>query len=259
MSADNTTGDEVDTNNPDDLRQLGNHQFAQNNFDVAATFYTQALELVGQDYLEASESESGSGEKPKDDNKKDMPPPPTSLLLNLCNRSACYFQMEMYEEAKKDAEMAWNFLPQLSNIKAAYRLVKCLIALEKYDEGKEMILRVFQVLEEVEVEAKKKAEREAMEKRQNDATADPMEKDVPPRVDETVKTQYRAFEELFKTLEKKRKNQGKEAPKVSIRDFTLDDELGFGNFSEIYKVTHKKTGKEFALKRIKKKKIADLG
>lgn len=247
--AEELTG-EVDHNNSDDLRQLGNHQFAQTNFDVAATFYTQALELVGKEYVEASEA----GEK----ESKELPPPPTSLLLNLCNRSACYFQMEMYEEAKKDAQMAWNYIPQLSNIKAAYRLAKTCIALEQYDEAKEGILRVFQVLEEVEVEAAKKAIDEAIEKQKGEP-ADPRGLYIQPEVDEKLKAHQRAFEELLKTLEKKRKDQGNDAPKVSIRDFTLDKELGFGNFSEVYVVTHKKTGKEFALKRINKKKIADLG
>ena len=243
MSADAATAgnedDEVDNNNPDDLRQLGNRQFAQKNYDVAAAFYTQALELLEKEYSESC----------AETNDTETSRPPTALLLNLCNRSACYFQMEMYEEAKADSVMAWNYAPQLSNIKAAYRLAKTLIALEQYEEGKELILRVFQVLEEVEQEATPNQQSETEVK----------ETPQPAKADDAIKTHYRAFEELLKTLEKKQKNQGKEAPKVSIRDFTLDEELGYGNFSEIYRVTHKKTGKEFALKRINKKKIADLG
>ena len=235
---------DIDENNPDDLRQLGNHQFSNGNYDIAATFYTRALELVGETFVATDESST----------------PPTSLLLNLCNRSACFFQMEHYEEARKDAEMAWNYLPQLSNIKAAYRLAKTLIAEEKFDEGKGIIMQVFQVLEEVEVEERKEAERESMAKRRADPRADPREekKEVKPE-DSAVATQKKAFNDLLKTLEKKQKNQGKEPPKLSIRDFEMQDELGFGNFSEIYKVQHKKTGKQFALKRINKKKAADLG
>lgn len=249
MSADAVTAkdddDNVDNGNPDDLRQLGNRQFAQKNYDVAAAFYTQAIELLEKEYRE-SYLESGL----ECNNDQETPPPrPTALLLNLCNRSACYFQMEMYKEAKADAGVAWNFLPQLSNIKAAYRLAKTMIALEEYDEGKELILRVFQVLEEVDQEEKGKRQRQKQEK----------ESSPPEKPEDSIKTHYRAFEELLKTLENKQKNHGKEPPKVSIRDFTLDEELGFGNFSEIYRVTHKKTGKEFALKRINKKKIADLG
>lgn len=243
-------------NNPDDLRQMGNHQFAQGEYGLAAQLYTQALEvLLGNDYNVAASESSNIDLAMKE--------PPTSLLLNLCNRSACYYQMELYDQAKKDAEMAWNYFPQLSNIKAAYRLAKTLIALEQFEEGKDVILQVFQILDEVGVEERKKAEREAAEKR-HDITADPKQLDQETKEeeeedDESIKTQRRAFNDLLKNLEKKQKNKGKEPPKLSIRDFALGDELGFGNFSEIYKVKHKKTGKEFALKRINKKKAADLG
>lgn len=239
--------DDIDHSNPDDLRQLGNHQFAHKNYEAAAALYSQALELVGKDYFAAAEANEAGG---------DMPEPPTSLLLNLCNRSACFFQMENFEEARKDAEMAWNSLPQLSNVKAAYRLAKTLIALDKFEEGKDVILQVFQVLEEVEVETRKEMERENKQKMRMDPKA--KKKDTKPD-DSPTATQRKAFEELLKSLERKRKNQGKEPPKLSIRDFKIEDELGFGNFSEIYKVSHKESGKEFALKRINKKKAADLG
>lgn len=249
---------DVDINdNPEDLRQMGNHQFAQGNFEVASALYTRALELIGQEYcVEAAEPASGN-------KAEDMPPPPTSLLLNLCNRSACYYQMEMYEEAKKDAEMAWNYVPQLNNIKAAYRLAKTLIALEKFEEGKEVIMQVFTVLDEVDAEAKKKAEREKMERlEQEDHLRGNDEKNKDDKEEESEDdisdTHRKAFNELLKTLEKKQKNQGKEPPKVSIRDFEMAEELGFGNFSEIYRVTHKQTKREFALKRINKKKASDL-
>jgi tetratricopeptide (TPR) repeat protein len=244
-------GDETkdDNNNPDDLRQLGNHQFAQQNYEVAAHFYSQALELV---------------EKQHNDTCTD---PPTSLLLNLCNRSACYFQMEMYEEAKIDAERAWNYLPQLSNAKAAYRLAKTWLALGKFEQAKDIILQVIQIVEEAEVEEQKKAEVRSRNKKHDSDDDDDQDDDDPKEEkdnadkdkDDAIKTQRKAFEDLMKTLEKKQKNQGKEPPKISIRDFTIQDELGFGNFSEIYKVTHKQTGKQFALKRINKKKAKDLG
>ena len=236
---------DIDESNPDDLRQLGNHQFAKKNYDVAAHFYSRAIEIVGKEFVEA-----------EDQHPDEAPAPPTSLLLNLCNRSACYFQMEQYEEARKDAEVAWNYVPQLSNVKAAYRLAKTLIALEKFDDGKDIILQVFQVLDEVEVAAKKELEREGMAKRREDPRE---EKKTAKPEDSAVATKKKAFQDLLKTLEKKQKNQGKEPPKLSIRDFNMMDELGFGNFSEIYKVSHKKTGKQFALKRINKKKAADLG
>jgi len=222
----NEEKEDIDTNNPDELRQLGNHQFSNGNYEVAAHFYTQALDLLGHDYAtSANDSQSCL--------------PPTSLLLNLCNRSACYYQMQLYEQAQTDAAMAWNALPQWTNIKAAYRLAKTLIALNKLEEAKFVIVaQVFPVLDEVQAQAHEEPDNMA-----------------------AVKTQRRAFDDLLKALEKKQKNDngGKEPPKLSIRDLTLQDELGFGNFSEIYKVQHKSTGKEFALKRINKKKANDLG
>ena len=45
---------------------------------------------------------------------------------------------------------------------------------------------------------------------------------------------------------------------VSIREFIQKKELGFGNFSEIWVVTHKVTKESFALKKIPKKQAADL-
>lgn len=238
---------EIDDNDPEHLRQLGNHQFANGEYAVAAHFYTRALELLGETFVATADAEG----KPED-----VSAPPTSLLLNLCNRSACFFQMEQYAEARQDAEMAWHYLPQLSNIKAAYRLAKTLIALEKFEEGKDIIMQACTVLEEVEVAAKKATAREDMAKRR----ADPREEKNDSKTEESaVATEKKAFQELLKTLERKQKNQGKEPPKLSIRDFEVQDELGFGNFSEIYKVTHKKSGKQFALKRINKKKAKDLG
>jgi len=211
--------DEDPMQDPDDLRQLGNHQFAKQNYEMAVAFYSQAIDLLEQKLEQELEQEQQEREQLKQ----------SPLLTCLCNRSSAYFQMEMYDEAKADAECAWTSLPQLSNIKAAYRLIKTLIAMSKYEEGKQLILQVFQVLEEVETKA---------------------------QTGESTDTHARAFDDLLKTIDEKR-NQT--PSKISIRDFSLDQELGFGNFSEIYKVTHKQTGKTFALKRINKKKIADLG
>jgi hypothetical protein len=275
-----TTGkddDEINNNNPDDLRQLGNHQFSQQNYEVAAHCYSQAIALL---LKETTTSTSTST-----DTDEETTPETTSLLLNLCNRSACYYQMELYQEAKQDAATAWNTLPQLSNVKAAYRLAKTFLALDQFEQAKEIIHQVIQIMEEAEGEQRTKAEHQQQSRssrtrkktkqhphdsssdhdnNNNDEDEDPKNKDnkEEENADNNIKTQRKAFEDLMKTLEKKQnqKNQGKESPpKISIRDFILQDELGFGNFSEIYKVTHKQTGKQFALKRINKKKAKDLG
>ena len=245
---------EVDNTSSDDLRQMGNHQFAQGKYDVACALYTTALELVGKEYVTGDDSSSSSKATPET-------PPPPSLLLLLCNRSAAYYKMEKYEESRKDADLAWQLDPHISNIKAAYRLAKTLLAMDKFEEAKDVILSGLAVLDEVDAEAKKKAEHRKMEKMAKGELVGKDEKEGEEEEDENAKNskvQRKAFEDLFKTLEKKQKNDGKEPPKISIRDFQMGDELGFGNFSEIYKVTHKQTNREFALKRINKKKVSDL-
>ena len=43
--------------------------------------------------------------------------------------------------------------------------------------------------------------------------------------------------------------------KLKISDFELGDKIGAGTFGVIMRATHKKTGKEYALKMIGKKQI----
>jgi tetratricopeptide (TPR) repeat protein len=90
----------------DDLRQKGNHEFQQGNLDNAVFFYTAAIE-------KATETNNDQ-----------------ALMLNCCNRSACYYQMEDFEHAKEDAALAWTKSKE-SNVKAAYRLGKTLMALKE--------------------------------------------------------------------------------------------------------------------------------
>ena len=66
----------------DDLRQMGNHHFSNGNYDTALSLYTAAVEKA---------DEQGNRE---------------ALVLNLCNRSACWFKMERYEEAQDDSSQA---------------------------------------------------------------------------------------------------------------------------------------------------------
>ena len=89
----------ADENSVDDLRQKGNHEFQQGTLGNAISFYTAAIDMASN----ASPSME------------------TAYIVNLCNRSACYFQMEDLENAKLDASLAWNISKQ-SNVKSAYRL-----------------------------------------------------------------------------------------------------------------------------------------
>lgn len=193
----------------DDLRQQGNHQFSEKNYDNAVALYTSALaKAEGQDEV---------------------------ATVLLCNRSAAFYCLGNYEQAKEDAEQAWRNLSKESNMKAAYRLAKTQLALEEYDDAKQVIQKALSVLESYEP-------------------------------NEQTETQKKSLQDLWKqTLEDALKEKEKVETSikmvkrpVSVKEFTIGKELGFGNFSEIYIVTHRKTNERFSLKRIAKKQAADL-
>ena len=125
-----TTTSEVTTPSPsltnpieieiDDLRQRGNHEFQQqqqpSNIENAITFYTMAIDKclqVGVKFNIFAKSQ---------------------YIINLCNRSACYYILQEYEKSRVDANIAWDISDQ-DNIKASYRLCKTLIALKEYGEA----------------------------------------------------------------------------------------------------------------------------
>ena len=193
-------------NNVDDLRQRGNHEFQQGNLDHAAALYTAAIDVASQDV----------------DSLKD------ALIVNLCNRSACYFQMEDYEKALMDAELAWKTSCE-SNVKAAYRLGKTYISLKKYSQAIEILQRASTIdnLQEKELQSLQDLIKQAQSKQ-----SEPNQ-----QVETTIK--------------------GVDRP-VSIREFTKGKSLGVGNFSEIIIVQHKVTNEKFALKILEKKQAAEL-
>jgi tetratricopeptide (TPR) repeat protein len=59
------------------LRQKGNYEFQDGNLDHAILFYTAAIEKTSDN-----------------DNDNDA-----VVVVNLCNRSACYYQLEDFEQA----------------------------------------------------------------------------------------------------------------------------------------------------------------
>ena len=61
---------------------MGNHHFSNGDYDTALSLYTSAIELADET-------------KNKD-----------ALVVNLCNRSACLYLMERYEDAQDDASQA---------------------------------------------------------------------------------------------------------------------------------------------------------
>ena len=187
----------------DDLRQKGNHEFQQGNLENAISFYTAAIEMA------ANSDEAAH-------------------IVNLCNRSASYFQMEDHENAKADAALAWEVSKQ-TNVKSAFRLAKTLIALKEYPEAVE-VLRIA-----LQIEPLREAEKKALQD---------LGKQVLIKMDEPAD----GIETSIKTARRP----------ISIREFTKGKSLGIGNFSEIIIVEHKVTKEQFALKILEKKTAADL-
>ena len=201
--------DEMDEMDVDDLRQRGNHEFQQGHLENAIAFYSAAIQ----------HSKPGS----------------SSSIVNLCNRSACYFQMEDYEQALKDAAGAWKSSHH-SNVKAAYRLTKTLLALNQYEATIEILQTALTIpeLSETEVTSLQDLFQQAMQLQHKEATTPtcPIELTI----------------------------RGVQRP-MSIREFIKEPDqrpLGVGNFSEVIVVTHKVTKEVFALKVLEKKQAADL-
>lgn len=189
----------------DDLRQKGNHEFQQGNLDKASAFYTAAIDAASTD-----------------------PSLRGALIVNLCNRSACYYQMEDFENAKADAEVAWHTSNE-SNVKSAYRLAKTLIALKEYNQALELLHKPLQL------ENLQETEKQSLQHLIKEVKAKQEEPEQPP-------------ERSIKCVDRP----------ISIREFTKGKSLGVGNFSEIIVVQHKITQEEFALKILEKKAAADL-
>ena len=125
----------------DDLRQKGNYEFQKGNLDNAVIFYTSAIEQA----IETKENQA--------------------LIINCCNRSACYFQMEEFEQAKEDAVLAWQ-QSNKSNVKAAYRLSKTLLALNDFKTAMETLKDALSIesLQEKEIQSLQELLKQAKEK-----------------------------------------------------------------------------------------------
>ena len=203
----------------DDLRQQGNYQFSEQNYDNAVALYTQALEKAVNDSTTDVTTVTSD-----------------TVTILLCNRSAAFYCLGNYEDAKNDAARAWLELSKETNIKAAYRLAKTHLALDEHNEAKQVIQKALQLLDTaVESDDQTAKQKKSLQDLWKQAVDDALKEKE--KVETSIKMAKR---------------------EVSIKEFQLGKELGFGNFSEIYVVTHKKTNEIFSLKRIAKKQAADL-
>jgi len=184
----------------DDLRQRGNFEFSAGRYDAAFSFYSSALE-------------------------RDV----RNVTL-LCNRSASAFQMQDFETALDDASKAWEFSNH-HNLKAAFRLAKCQLALQQFEAAKATIRSGKMICPDDDTTAKRSLD---------------------DLLEEVMSTQQ------MKEAEKPETSIREVSRPISIREFQKGETLGHGNFSEIVVVTHRKTNETFALKMITKKQAADL-
>ena len=214
---------------PMELRLAANSRFAANALDEALPLYSLAVDIARKEADNNNNGESTSSDE---------------LVIHLCNRSACLYRMEMYEEAKDDASEAVK-LSSGKNSKASFRLARALIALNEFTAAIEIIQNAVVNLDETnQVEV----------------------------ADERVQQQRHEFEKLLVSAKRKQsttpnndtqpndiKSIKVEPRTPSIREFTKNSKtsdtyspLGEGNFSTVVICTHKVTGETFALKIIEK-------
>lgn len=86
------------------LKEEGNKNFQSGNFQLAATFYTKAIECTREDTLEKS--------------------------VYYKNRAAAYIKLNDFEKAVKDADKALEISPR--DPKALFRRCQALESLERY-------------------------------------------------------------------------------------------------------------------------------
>jgi 3-phosphoinositide dependent protein kinase-1 len=222
-----------ETESAADLRQRGNHEFQQHNYEHAVVLYTEALRVAATspDTLDTPE-----------------------LVLNHLNRAAAYGQQQNYPAALEDAKQAWD-LSQHTSVKAAYRLAKTYRQLHQYADAKAIIQAGLKALQ------------------QQSPVPEASGGDEDPN-DVTFQQQHQALQDLWTQVLQAALEQSSDSkePKdttpetsiedvtrgVSIREFRVHQELGYGNFSQIQVVTHRITNERFALKRIEKKRCEEL-
>eukprot|EP00804_Cyclotella_cryptica_P008349 CCRYP_018331-RA/>CCRYP_018331-RA protein AED:0.02 eAED:0.02 QI:157/1/1/1/1/1/2/138/925 len=223
-----------------ELRLAANSRFASNDLDGALPLYSLAVE-VARKQLQQGAIESGE------------------LVIHLCNRSACLYRMEMFEDAKEDAKEAVG-LTGGKNCKASFRLARALIALADYSKAIETIHEAMSLLR-YEVEQQQQLP------------------EVDVKSNDKINQQRHEFEKLLATAIRKQKESTTKSqssvqdiksikldPRTpSIREFTRPTKtsdtyspLGEGNFSTVVICQHKITNEKFALKIIEKEACKKL-
>ncbi|GFH52917.1 hypothetical protein CTEN210_09393 [Chaetoceros tenuissimus] len=229
-----------------DLRQMANAAFANQDLDSAVPLYSMAIEKL----LEEQTEKNKDAKSINDYDPKDI----ELMIILLTNRSVCLYKMESFEEAKVDAEQAWN-VSQNTSAKAAFRLAKAHLALLEFDQAIQVLQTAIQ------------------------STTSQMEQTTDSEEQKTLVKMKQELEKLLqlshtKSLNQKNIPQAAELSKLtsivnlpqdgtvyqpSFRHFETLEHLGEGNYSRVVSVRHVVTNEMFALKILEKKKVESLG
>mmetsp|Transcript_5435 Transcript_5435/g.11803 ORF Transcript_5435/g.11803 Transcript_5435/m.11803 type:complete len:939 (+) Transcript_5435:101-2917(+) len=231
--------------NPNELRLAANQRFAANALDEALPLYSLAVDVArkGRDPRQQEQSDAQDAD----------------LIVHLCNRSACLYKMEMYDEAYSDAAEAVGLSGE-QNSKAFFRLAKAQIALKDYSSATETIKKATNYCED-------------QLRTQHSPSDDGDDNDNP------MQLQKREFEKLLAIARRKQKQSADrpDQPPQAIKSIRLEPRtpsikefdratksselyspLGEGNFSAVVVCRHKVTKESFALKIIEKEECKKL-
>ncbi len=231
-----------------ELRLAANARFAANALDEALQLYSLAVEVAKKGM------ERQQGQEP------DLDAQDPDLVIHLCNRSACFYKMEMYEEACSDAVEAVGLCGDRNSnalLKSLFRLARAQIATKDYSSALSTSKKAISLCE-VQLENSEK----------NDEKSD-----------NQLALQTKEFAKLTAIAQREQKflaanpdpspqdiKSVKLEPRTpSIKEFTRPSKssdayrpLGEGNFSTVVICQHKITMESFALKIIEKEECKKL-
>ncbi|KAL7450076.1 hypothetical protein ACHAWC_003456, partial [Mediolabrus comicus] len=269
--------------NHNELRLAANARFAANALDEALPLYSLAVDVVrcriAATASSATAADNNNNNSNNDDDDANYCKDYTAeLIIQLCNRSACYYKMEMYNEAKIDALEAVELCANNTNnthhgsySKALFRLARTQLALEENDDAIESIGRALAYCDE------------RLNNYSDDKNIDDGEGEKKERM--ALTAQRNEFQKLLNIAKRKKQQSSsnnnssklnekaqddiqsiKLEPRTpSIREFNRPSKvsdnyhpLGEGNFSTVVICQHKLTKETFALKIIEKEQCLKL-
>jgi len=225
-----------------ELRQMANGSYERRDLDSALPLYSLAIDAL------MTEQERGD---------IDMDQGLELMIVFLCNRSVCLYRMEMYGDARNDAQEALR-ISQGKSAKAAFRLAKTQLALKEHMDAIATLTDAIAIIN------------------QNTAANDHADDNVKNELQKLLQTAHAhhlaskyiphatslsKITSLITTStndQTHQQQQQQQQHKHSIREFDIIQELGEGNYSRVVAVRHKVTGEKFALKIMEKKKVESL-